>query len=521
MATDTSGSSQVQQWAVTTRQVIGRPRRGPQTRTEQTALPDKQSLAIASRLTKLKGEIDKLKELAPDKAAVTETKYELLKRSLLAGNAVSVETPLAQLESVVAQLLVLSRPKPKPPTSPPPRRPPPLPPQPSKTFATPETATPLPQDGFDEPPPPPDEDDDEVPPPPPPEEPEAPVKPVNPVYLKKLIDTVDRKLSTQFVREGGDPATALKVRLEAIKNDCKEVPKQADCLAKIKVLGPEVDTLATRLDAAAVAAAKLKVGTLAAAPVDKTRADALKRQAELTATVKKGELKNLLKAGSENQDQGIHRDTLLGLSQSKDEQYIKKVKEPCDAALTAVAAALENKSTVVTPVLTKRLQLLLVQLEAQKVHYADKTGITDPAMIKQRDAKVAAIEKRKLAMKACIDKVAEIVKVKSDTENAARAARKLELEADGTMSAVTTLTKNLSAQQATNPEEAKANAKNLLKLLSNADPVTRQTLLSEIGNKPDQLAIIIRSTEGGVADGLLDDIVKVSGSKCPRASPTC
>ena len=48
----------------------------------------------------------------------------------------------------------------------------------------------------------------------------------------------------------------------------------------------------------------------------------------------------------------------------------------------------------------------------------------------------------------------------------------------------------------------------MLKLLSNADPVTRQTLLSEIGNKPDQLAIIIRSTEGGVADGLLDDIVK-------------
>ena len=182
------------------------PRRGPQTRTEQTALPDKQSLAIASRLTKLKGEIDKLKELAPDKAAVTETKYELLKRSLLAGNAVSVETPLAQLESVVLRSCWSSR---GPSRSRPPRRrpcrPPPLPPQPSKTFATPETATPLPQDGFDEPPPPPDEDDDEVPPPPPPEEPEAPVKPVNPVYLKKLIDTVDRKLSTQFVREGAIP----------------------------------------------------------------------------------------------------------------------------------------------------------------------------------------------------------------------------------------------------------------------------------------------------------------------------
>ena len=131
------------------------------------------------------------------------------------------------------------------------------------------------------------------------------------------------------------------------------------------------------------------------------------------------------------------------------------MKEPCDAALTAVAAALENKSTVVTPVLTKRLQLLLVQLEAQKVHYADKTGITDPAMIKQRDAKVAAIETRKLAMKACIDKVAEIVKVKSDTENAAAPPASSSSEADGTMSAVTTLTKNLSRNRRPIPRKPK------------------------------------------------------------------
>ena len=84
-------------------------------------------------------------------------------------------------------------------------------------------------------------------------------------------------------------------------------------------------------------------------------------------------------------------------------------------------------------------------------------------MIKQRDAKVAAIDKRALALKACIAKVAEIVKVKADTENAARPARKLELEADGSLAAVATLAKNLSAQMAANPEEAKANAKSLFK----------------------------------------------------------
>ena len=106
-------SSASVQWAAETRLAIGRPRRGEETRTEQTALPDKEQLAMASRLTNLKEKIDQLALVAPPSAmGVVQTKYELLKRSLLGGNAATMETPLSQLESTVAQLLVQSKPKP-------------------------------------------------------------------------------------------------------------------------------------------------------------------------------------------------------------------------------------------------------------------------------------------------------------------------------------------------------------------------------------------------------------------------
>ena len=110
------------------------------------------------------------------------------------------------------------------------------------------------------------------------------------------------------------------------------------------------------------------------------------------------------------------------MTQSSDKSYVDNVQKPCDAALKAVADAIAAKKPI-KPAITKRLEILLVQLDEQRAHYADKTGVVDPVLVKQRDAKVAAIDKRKAALSAAIAKVTEIVKAPELEEAAARNAR--------------------------------------------------------------------------------------------------
>ena len=295
-----TGSSTKQQWCSDTRQVIGgRARRGPETRLEQMAMPDPKAIALTQRMIRLKAQMEELKGLAPDKANPLLVRLEVVQRSLSAGNLDTVETPLGQLETVTGQLLLRAKPPTR--TAPPPRTPPP-------------TVTPPPV---------------------------VRARPVSAPYLKKLIDAAEKKINAQFLREGGGPATALQVRLNAIKTDFADVAKHADCLTRINVLGPEIDTLALQNETARVAAAKIKVGGLATAPVDRTRGEALKRQVDATTATKKNELQALLEAGSETffffskiKTSAPARETMLeALAEQGDEQYIKKVKAACDAAL--------------------------------------------------------------------------------------------------------------------------------------------------------------------------------------------
>jgi len=472
----TADTSATAKWAVETRQAIGRPRRGAETRTEQTALPDKEQLAIASRLTNLKDKIDELALVAPASAmGVVQTKYELLKRSLLGGNAATMETPLSQLESTVAQLLVQS--KPKPVASGPQRRAPPPPP----------TPTPVPQ-------------------PSPPPRPAASGPGAGlPTELKDGLERVEPKIDA-LIPDGGAPADALKVEFEAIKAATADAAKHAESLTKLKALEPRVNALKVATEAARLAAAKVKINALSTAPADKTSFTPVDTRAKAAVAAKTMELSALLKAGSENQDQDIHRKVALGLTQSSDKSYIDNVQKPCDAALKAVADAIAAKKPV-KPAITKRLEILLVQLDEQRAHYADKTGVTDRAMIAQRDAKVAAIDKRKAALSAAIAKVAEIAKVPETEEAGARNDRRAQLKTDGTHAAVMKLAENLQNMKATDAVAAKKSAKELQTYLSKADPVTRQVLFQDMQSK-DAIADILAETDTASADAIVADIIK-------------
>ena len=200
------------------------------------------------------------------------------------------------------------------------------------------------------------------------------------------------------------PANALKIEFDAIKTATADAAKYAECLTKLKALEPRVNALTAETEAARLAAAKVKINALSTAPVDKASFTPVDTRAKAAVAAKTIELSALLKAGSENQDQDIHRKVALGLTQSSDKSYIDNVQKPCDAALKAVADAIAAKKPI-KPAITKRLEILLVQLDEQRAHYADKTGVVDPVLVKQRDAKVAAIDKRKAALSAAIAKV--------------------------------------------------------------------------------------------------------------------
>ena len=241
-------SSASVQWAAETRLAIGRPRRGEETRTEQTALPDKEQLAMASRLTNLKEKIDQLALVAPPSAmGVVQTKYELLKRSLLGGNAATMETPLSQLESTVAQLLVQSKPKP---VASGPQRQAPLPP----TSIPPTRIPPVPQSS--------------LPPSPPPRAVASPPGIGLPTELKDGLERVEPKINA-LIPDGGAPANALKIEFDAIKTATADAAKYAECLTKLKALEPRVNALTAETEAARLAAAKVKINALSTAPVDK------------------------------------------------------------------------------------------------------------------------------------------------------------------------------------------------------------------------------------------------------------
>ena len=424
----TASSSANVEWAGATRAAIGRPRRGAETRTEQTALPDKDQLAMASRLTKLKDKIDELTPLVSASAiGVVQTKYELLKRSLLGGNAATMETPLSQLESTVAQLLVQSKPKPKPIATAPV---PPVSPAPTPVTPAPTSASGGPK--RTPPPPPPRPQTPSSPPPSTPPSSPAPTTPVSaapvpsaPPQPARMGTTLKDKLDKlqpmiqELIPDGG-AATALQGEFDTIKAATSDPSKHAECLAKLELLEPRIATLKRTVEAARLAAAKTKVTALGTAPANNASFTPVDTRAKAAIAAKTVELTALLKAGSENQDQNIHRDVMLGLTSSKDQSYIDNVQKPCDAALKAVADAVTAKKPI-KPTLTKRLEHLLTQLDEQRAHYADKTGITDRALITQRDSKVAAIDKRKVALSAAIAKVVEIAKVQ-ETEEAGGSA---------------------------------------------------------------------------------------------------
>ena len=345
---------------------------------------------------------------------VLQTKHESLKGSLFGGNAPALETPLAQLESTVDQLMakyangvgpeVLRRVvnlKPKidelAGVSQPEainviqakyesvkkvlvgRNPQAVEAPLSQLESTVEQLlerarpAPLPLDGFDEP--------------------EAPPRITPPEQATPLqLDGFD-----------DDPAAA---------NQPTPLPLDGFDEAPI-----EVEPIDAR--ASGLGDAKAKIADLSIAPFDRSAYDAVAKGVVAQVASQTGELSTLLKTGTENQDQNIHRKILLGPMETSDTGYVARVQQPCDEALKAVDQAIAGNKPI-SPAFGNRLKFLLRMLDDEEKHYAGRIDDADGKLKEQRQHKVAAIQQRKRAISAAIEKIDGIVKIPEAAEAAAR-----------------------------------------------------------------------------------------------------
>ena len=244
-------------------------------------------------------------------------------------------------------------------------------------------------------------------------------------------------------------------------------------------------------------------------PLDMTLTNAIAQRVNQQKTVKTQEMGHLLGDAQRDQDEDIRRKVFL-VFDSKDKKYAENVQQPCDEAITAISELLQ-KGSQPTPELVRRLEVLMPQLEEWRVHYADTTGIktTDSKMLQQRQAKVAAIVKRKQCIQAVLDKVGEIQSLQGNEEAGERATKKLQLQNNGMLANVTMMAANLlSAPDQQTADEA---VEDLAKLLANVDAVTRRVLLAEL---PDQNLVIKLITKSKTPhdDAIVADYMKAKGN---------
>jgi hypothetical protein len=416
------------------------------------ALPNEVEVEMSRRLLKLNKKIDELQEVAPEKAQVARSKYVIIERAITGGNAQTADGPLTQLETVVEQLLNQ--------------------PQPVQNNNNDQARQPRPARY--------------VPRPQNPQQPQQPAQ--NPQQPVQNQDQQRARANVGAVPMANRPPIPLRP------------------LKRPQVQPPQ-NQVQTPQQTFSAAAAQVKV--LAGQQADPTLKNAIADRVAQQTAVKTQEMKNLIQSASEDQDENIHRKVFL-VFDSKDKQYLDHVQQPCDEVLAKIGEA-SQKNTTVTADMTKRLELLVPQLEGWRAHYADKTGINpkDTDLLKQRDAKVTAIVKRRQGIQAVLTKAGEICSLQTNEEAGARANRKLELENDGTLDNVIHLAANIA--HANDQEAAQDALKDLANFMGNADAVTRQVLLAEL---PDlNFAVrLVAAAQTGDDDRIVGDLIKAKGA---------